>query len=135
MITNNNIDPNSVYISFTGKDKAIVNKFTGMLQNSSIPYRVSIDDDIPSISDFEQEIGLGKIVVIFYSPDYFKSYHCMNEYALIRSNTPNNRVYTFRCEFFEFNKIEDDLIMSWGGKKALCKRKKFEDLTAEKKAA
>lgn len=69
-------------ISFTGKDKEIVERFVGMLKENNIPYRVSIEEDIDSISEFEEEIGKGMIVVIFYSPDYFKSYHCMNEYAL-----------------------------------------------------
>ena len=81
------IDPKTVYISFTGKDKETVETFVGMLKANNIPYRVSIEEDIDSISEFEEEIGNGQIVVIFYSPDYFykaKSYdHTYHLYQIL----------------------------------------------------
>ncbi len=131
----NNIDPNTVYISFTGKDKEIVERFVGMLKENNIPYRVSIEEDIDSISEFEEEIGKGMIVVIFYSPDYFKSYHCMNEYALTRTINNGKRVFTYKCRDCNFEEIKKDLKRHWGGEKAVYGDEVYEELTAAQQAA
>ncbi len=139
MAEKKNIDPNTVYISFTGKDKETVETFVGMLKANNIPYRVSIEEDIDSISEFEEEIGNGQIVVIFYSPDYFKSYHCMNEYALIRKNEQKNYIFTFKCDDFKFDEIVDDLFYYWGGVQRMVSKKMrtkgFDNLAEVQKAA
>ena len=116
------IDPNTVYISFTGKDKETVEAFVRMLKENSIPYRASIEKDVvKKISEFEHEIGESRITVIFYSRPYFESYHCMNEYALIRKNKDPKDVYTVRCNDFKFdNQTVSDLKTIWYGRKGLC---------------
>ena len=131
----NNIDPKTVYISFTGKDKETVEKFVGMLKENNIPYRVSIEEDIDSISEFEEEIGNGMIVVIFYSPDYFKSYHCMNEYALTRTINNGKRVFTYKCRDCNFEEIKKDLKRHWTVQKSDYEDEVFEELTPAQQAA
>lgn len=130
-----NIDPNTVYISFTGKDKETVETFVGMLKANNIPYRVSIEEDIDSISEFEEEIGNGQIVVIFYSPDYFKSYHCMNEYSLTRTIENGKRVFTYKCTDCNFEEIQKDLKRHWAVQKADYEDEVFEELTPAQQAA
>ncbi len=129
------IDPKTVYISFTGKDKEIVETFVGMLKENNIPYRVSIEEDIDSISEFEEEIGNGKIVVIFYSPDYFKSYHCMNEYSLIRTIKNGKREFIYKCRYCNFEEIKKDLKRHWTIQKSDFEDEVFEELTPAQQAA
>ena len=129
------IDPKTVYISFTGKDKEIVETFVGMLKKDNIPYRVSIEEDIDSISEFEEEIGNGMIVVIFYCPDYFKSYHCMNEYALTRTINNGKRVFTYKCRDCNFEEIKKDLKRHWTIQKSDFEDEVFEELTPAQQAA
>lgn len=108
------IDPNTVYISFTGKDKQVALEFAGMLKKHNIPHKISGNEDFEKISDFEKEIGKGKIVVIFYSTAYFKSYHCMNEYALIRKTEDEKRIYTYKCVDFKFDESTiEELEQHW----------------------
>ena len=115
------IDPNIVYISFTGADSGIVEKFVGILKANDIPVRASIEKGVvKKISEFEREIGESRITVIFYSRPYFESYHCMNEYALIRKNKDPKDVYTVRCNSFKFDsQIVADLKKHWHGEKGL----------------
>lgn len=111
----NNIDPNAVCISYTmkEKDEALVTAFRNMLKEAGIPYKCSQEPINNTVSEFEDIIGRGTIVVIFYSPDYFKSPHCMNEYALARKNEVHNNIFTVRCYKFVYNDIFRDLVRFW----------------------
>lgn len=111
----NNIDPNAVCISYTmkEKDEALVTAFRNMLKEAGIPYNCSQEPIDNTVSEFEDIIGRGTIVVIFYSPDYFKSPHCMNEYALARKNEVHNNIFTVRCYKFVYNDIFRDLVRFW----------------------
>ena len=109
-------DPNAVYISYNGRDKQIVEKFISMLDERSIPHQESMSGPIDvSLTDFEEKIGSANIIVIFYSPDYFKSFHCMNEYANIRKNEKKrkNSIYYVKCADFKFVDISKDLMKFW----------------------
>ena len=121
-VENKNIDPNTVYISFTGKDAEIVDKFVGLLKANNIPYRASIEKGVvKKISEFEREIGESRITVIFYSQQYFESYHCMNEYALIRKCKNPKDVFTVKCRGFKFDdSIVSDIKQCWYGRKGIC---------------
>lgn len=111
----NNIDPNAVYISFKVKDTEIVKMFSDLLRKNNIqPRSCAEKDNVRKISTFIEEIGNARYVVIFYNPEYFKSYHCMNEYALIRQNIREQNIFTVRTEKFDFNTIDNDLRRFWG---------------------
>lgn len=124
------INPNSpVYISFTGKDEAVADTLCGLLRQRCIGYRIYTEEDIDKISEFEKEIGNSKIVIILYSPAYFQSYHCMNEYALIRKKEEGKKIYTLKCERFNFKDIQYDLLRHWGGEKAVHQTKVYSTFT------
>ncbi len=133
------INPDTpVFISYTGKDEELVKRFISLLDEKHIYHRDSITEDIDVISEFEREIGEGKVVVIFYSPAYFRSYHCMNEYKLIRNSEEGKKIYTVRCEDFVFddNLIKYELTDLWGGRYARLKRaNKFHELKPSEQAA
>ncbi|MBQ3616636.1 MAG: SUMF1/EgtB/PvdO family nonheme iron enzyme [Bacteroidales bacterium] len=95
------------------KDEALVTAFRNMLKEAGIPYKCSQEPINNTVSEFEDIIGRGTIVVIFYSPDYFKSPHCMNEYALARKNEVHNNIFTVRCYKFVYNDIFRDLVRFW----------------------
>ncbi|MBO7568503.1 MAG: toll/interleukin-1 receptor domain-containing protein, partial [Bacteroidales bacterium] len=116
-------DPNAVFISYSGIGNETVKKFIAMLDEKRIPHRDSESEFIQEeLTDFEEKIGMANIIVIFYSPDYFKKEHCMNEYANIRRYENKERkaaTYFVKCEDFKFEDIIDDLILLWGGRLAL----------------
>ena len=90
------MDNLTVYISFSGEDKDLVKQFITKKKKKRIPHRDSITERIVGkISDFEEAIGRGKIVVVFFSNHYFKSLHCMNEYANIRKYWTQDKVKNF----------------------------------------
>ena len=111
--------PNTVYISFTGKDEQTVREFEKLLTVNNIPFRASTEKGVvKKISEFEREIGSSRITVIFYSKPYFESFHCMNEYALIRECKNQKDVFTVRCDGFKFdNQVISDLKELWFGRK------------------
>ena len=123
-------DPNAVYYSYRGVGtNTVVQKFIALLDEKGIPHRGSESEPIDgSLTNFEEEIGSANIVVIFYSPDYFKSEHCMNEYANIRKNESNAATYFVKCEDFTFEDITEELIRLWGGRLAAWKNKKSDVL-------
>ena len=124
------INPDSpVYISFTGKDKAVADTLCELLRGKFIDYRIYTEEDIQSINEFEQEIGSSKIVVILYSIEYFKKTHCMNEYALIRKKEEGKMIYTVKCENIDFKEIKKDLLRYWGGEKAVHPNKDYSTFT------
>ena len=114
------VKDNTVYISFNSKYKDKVQEFEKMLEGKSISKKSSITEDIDTISEFETEIGRGRIVVIFYCREYFKSSHCMNEYAEIRRNQEGKKVYTVKCDDIVFDSnFTMDVCRHWGGEKAV----------------
>ena len=120
------INPNiPVYISFSSKNKDVADNLCKLLDDKCVKYCIYTEQDIQKISEFESEIGQGKIVIILYSPDYFMSYHCMNEYALIRKNEDGKQIYTIKCDDFDFKSIENDLLGFWGSKKAQHPNKNY----------
>lgn len=112
------INPNyPIYISCVGEDKTIVKSFIKKLDDYDILHRDYISvKNINLISEFEKEFGRSKIVVIFYSLDYFKSPHCMNEYSLIRNNKTikEEDIYVVSCQNFKLtDENKRDLINHW----------------------
>ena len=120
---------NPVYISFTGNDKAVADSLCKLLRGKFIDYCIYTEEDIQSINEFEQKIGNSKIVVILYSIEYFKKPHCMNEYALIRKKEEGKKIYTVRCEKFDFKDITEEVIRFWGGEKAMHPSKNYSTFT------
>ncbi len=125
-------DPNTVYISYSGIGNETVKKFIAMLDEKRIPHRDSESEFIQDeLTDFEEKIGMANIIVIFYSPDYFKKEHCMNEYANIRKCENKERkaaTYYVKCENFTFADILKELKREWGGNFAEWKDEKHENL-------
>lgn len=127
---------NPVYISYTGANTDVVQDFILKLDELHIYHRDSISEDIDEISEFEELIGDGKIVVLFYSPDYFKSYHCMNEYSLVRKSEEDKKIFTVRCVDFQFDEnFIRTLRKHWGGEWADIKSRRYKSLTKVEKAA
>ncbi len=126
------IDPNAVFISYSGIGNETVKKFIAMLDEKRIPHRDSESEFIQDeLTDFEEKIGMANIIVIFYSPDYFKKEHCMNEYANIRKCENKERkaaTYYVKCENFTFADILKELKREWGGNFAEWKDEKHENL-------
>ena len=130
------IDPNAVYISFNSECKTMVEVFIQILDKFKIAHHQSITDDLETISDFEKEIGKGKIVVIFYCKKYFTSSHCMNEYAEIRANQEGKRVYTVKCDDVVFDaNFRNGLIRFWSGEKGVVTETPHEERTEVQNAA
>ena len=117
------MDNLTVYISFSGEDKDLVKQFITLLDQKRIPHRDSITERIVGkISDFEEEIGRGKIVVVFFSNHYFKSLHCMNEYANIRKYWTQDKVknfFTLKCGEVFVESLNNELLLHWGGQKTV----------------
>ena len=59
----------------------------------------------------------------------------MNEYALIRKNEEGKKIYTVKCEDFDFEKKEDDFLRFWGGEKAIHPVKNYHKFKREWQAA
>ncbi|MBP5501430.1 MAG: toll/interleukin-1 receptor domain-containing protein [Bacteroidales bacterium] len=120
----------TVYISYSGKDKDLVKQFITILDQKRIPHRDSLSERIEGkISDFEEKIGAGKIVVIFFSNDYFKSPHCMNEYAnIIKYLNKEKVIFRFKCGKVSFNSLANRLLKYWGGQKSLFENSDFGSL-------
>ena len=125
-------NPNAVFISYSGIGNETVKKFIAMLDEKRIPHRDSESEFIQDeLTDFEEKIGMANIIVIFYSPDYFKKEHCMNEYANIRKCENKERkaaTYYVKCENFKFADILKELKREWGGNFAEWKDEKHENL-------
>ena len=125
-------NPNAVFISYSGIGNETVKKFIAMLDEKRIPHRDSESEFIQDeLTDFEEKIGMANIIVIFYSPDYFKKEHCMNEYANIRKCENKERkaaTYYVKCENFTFADILKELKREWGGNFAEWKDEKHENL-------
>ena len=135
-----------VYISFTGADKEYVIRFIQLLDERHIYHLDSLTkEEMESVVDekrrteiskFEEEIGDGKYVVIFYSPEYFESYHCMNEYAWIRKKEKESKFYyTVRCKKFDFDNIKQRLKHFWSGERGDLEDLDYQTTTKVNRAA
>lgn len=132
----NMADKITVYSSFNLQDKAAVKAFEQQLDAENISYKSCLHkEDVHYISDFEEEISNGSIVVIFYRYDYFTSPHCMNEYAMIRQKVPNDCIFAVKCENIDFNGREDDLVEWWSGKQGRYGKKNLTTIEEEYKSA
>ncbi len=85
---------NPIYFSYASNDGEYPNvaDVTGQLckrlDEEDLSYRISkVHVKCGSINDFEIEIGYARCIIIVYNNKYFRSEHCMNEYAKIVETT------------------------------------------------
>ena len=83
-----------VYFSYASNDGKyphvadVTDQLCKRLEEEGLMYRISKEHvKCGSINDFEIEIGYARCIIIVYNNKYFRSEHCMNEYAKIVETT------------------------------------------------
>ncbi|MBO7595504.1 MAG: SUMF1/EgtB/PvdO family nonheme iron enzyme [Bacteroidales bacterium] len=122
-----------IYISYSRKDGKVVSELLNLLRDNGIVVYGDWGDikHGSSITDFERELCNAKMVVMVVSESYFKSMHCMYEYACIRQNHHLEKLWIVKCGVFSYSdsNFRRDLMMYWGGKYACLENESYEMLT------
>lgn len=124
---------NPVYISFAPNSDEnpeyahiadCVEKLKEAFEDNNIEYRITDtpDSDI-EISNFDKEIGWqSQVVVLVFSDRYFRSFHCMHQFAQIKKalkKHPEKRLFCIKSGNFNLSDINYilDLEHYWGDQK------------------
>ncbi|MBQ5512983.1 MAG: hypothetical protein IIT83_04785, partial [Bacteroidales bacterium] len=124
---------NPVYISFAPNSDEkpeyahiadCVERLKEAFEDNNIEYRITDtpDSDI-EISNFDKEIGWqSQVVVLVFSDRYFRSFHCMHQFAQIKKalkKHPEKRLFCIKSGNFNLSDINYilDLEHYWGDQK------------------
>ena len=124
---------NPVYISFAPNSDEkpeyahiadCVERLKELFDANNIEYRITDTPDSDSkISNFDKEIGWqSQVVVLVFSDRYFRSFHCMHQFAQIKKalkKHPEKRLFCIKSGNFNLSDINYilDLEHYWGDQK------------------